>query len=141
MEATDLKSSYGAGTAFTVLDHTTAIAFGTTTPSVSLGFGTWMVFARVVASCVAATLAGTETMTIALKDASSNVISTTTITLPPITTANFPLVTISLPIGIVNNSSATMTIDTIVIHAALSGDPSAGKVDITAGEIIALRVY
>ena len=141
MEAIDVKRSVGAGSAFTVLDHTTAITLGTTTPSVTIGFGTWLVFGRVVAGQVNASCAGTETLTVALKDASANVIATTSVLLLEGTTLGCSLGTIVLPPSLVNNSSPTMTPDILVFHASLSADPSAGSVTITEAEIIAIKLY
>ena len=141
MQGTDLKTSYGAGTAFTVLDHTTAIALGTTTPSLVLGFGRWLVSGRVVARCVGATLAGTETLTVAIKDASSNVIATTTVYLPVLTASDGYLGSIVLPVKVNDNGSPDMTPDTLVIHASLSADPGAGSVQITEAELVAIKLF
>jgi hypothetical protein len=140
MEGTSIKQSVAVGTAFTVLDHTTAVSFGTTTPSVKVGFGRWLIFGRVTVQTAGATLVGSETLTVSIKDASSNVISTLVILLPAITTTTMDIGSFMLPIALQSNESASMTPDTLVFHAILSGDPSAGSVTITTGEITAIRL-
>ena len=141
MESDCLKQSIGAGTDFTVTNATAAITLGTTTPSLILTFGTWVVFGRVTLRTAAATIVGTETVTVAIKDASSNVISTLTILLPAMTTTTKDIGSFTLPIAINDNSSASMTPDTLVFHAVLSASLGAGSLTLTTEEITAIKIF
>lgn len=140
MEAMSIKKSSGVGTASAVTTATTALAMGTSQPTLILDFGVWLVFARVVAGQVDATCLGTETLTVSVKDALGNVISTTSVLLTEGTTLGLNLGTILLPIAIHTNDTPDMTPDTLHISAVLSANPSAGSITITEAELVAIRL-
>lgn len=143
MQATDVKTIYAAGTAYQLTNATAALDFGTTDPSLTLGLpGTWLLMSRVNLKYTAATFAAVRTVTITLNRSNNTAAAITGATSTFLTDI---ITTLTYTAGIVMLPSVLYTTennnDIIRLQGLIDTVPSAGSMDVTAAEIVAIRLY
>lgn len=134
-------TAYAAGTPYTMTATPAQVAFGTTSPAVTLSTaGTYLIMAASNLQYVAATYAGNQTASLKLRrtnnTASDLPNATRTIELRIITTITDDAGIVSIP-AVVYTASAG---DIIQIYGSVSATPAAGSVQCTSAEIIAVRI-
>lgn len=134
--------TYGAGTAYSLTGTSALVDLGTTDPTLVLTKpGSYLVFARVTAKYTGATFAANQTLTVKIRRTNNTAAdltnATTTQTLGVVTTVTDGIGSISLPPVVYRTFN---TNDSISLYGILSATPSAGSVDITEAEIVAVRV-
>lgn len=132
---------YAAGTAYTLTATSAAVDFGTTDPIITVNAaGTYLIRAKVKVNLVGATFAANQTLTVKLRRTNNTATdltnSTTTWTLPIVTTQTNTLAVIDLPEVAYTTA---LTNDTIQLFADVSVLPSAGTVTIAEASIVAIR--
>lgn len=136
-------ATYAVGTVYTYTNSDAAIAFGTTSPSVTLDqAGTYILFARVNSKYVAATFAGNQTLTVHLQRTNNTPASITNAT-TALTTQIITALTYSVGDSVIPPTIYTTanTNDAIAIYGSLTATPGAGSVTATEAEIVAIRIY
>lgn len=143
MQATDVRRVYAAGTAYQVTNSSAAVDFGTTDPSLTLNApGTWLIMSRATLKYNAATFAANRTITLKLRRTNNTAADVTgastavpTRVTDTVTDLFGPLV---IPPVLYSTDNAG---DIIAMYIGASAAPSAGSLDVTEAEIIAIRLY
>lgn len=143
MQPSDVRQVYASGTAYSLTNSSTALDFGTTDPSLTLTQpGTYLIFSRVNIKYTGATFAASRTVTIKLSRTNNTAAdvtnATATFLTDIITTKTYTADIFSIPTVIYTTSNDS---DVIVIKGDVSVVPTAGSIDITAAEIIAIRLF
>lgn len=135
--------SKAAGTAYTLTATAAALDFGTTDPTITLtGPGTYMIMARAKVDYSAATFAAVRTATLKLRRTNNTAADltggTATFLTQIITTLTYTAGLLPLPTVIY---TTTNTDDVIKIFGDVSVLPTAGSIDVSAAELIAIKLY
>lgn len=143
MQASDVRQVYASGTAYSLTNTSTALDFGTTDPSITITQpGTWLIFSRVNLKYTAATFAASRTVTIKLSRTNNTAAdvtnATSTFLTDIITTLTYTAGIVSIPPVLYTTTNAS---DVLVIKGDVSVAPTAGSLDVTAAEIIAIRLF
>lgn len=143
MQATDVRQVYASGTVYSLTNTSTALDFGTTDPSVTLNApGTWLIFSRCNLKYTAATFAASRTVTLKLSRTNNTAgdITNATVTFLTdiITTLTYTAGVVSIPPVLYTTTNAD---DAITIKGDVGVVPTAGSLDVTAAEIIAIRLF
>jgi len=143
MQATDIKQVYAAGTAYQLTTTSAALDFGTTDPSVTLNApGTWLIFSRAVVKFNAATFAATKNATIKLRrtnNTAGDITGASTVLPTGVTsTTTGPLGNLVVPPILYTTTNSG---DIISLFGSIETAPSAGSIDVTEAEIIAIRIF
>ena len=142
MQASDVKQVYASGTAYTLTNTSTALDFGTTDPALTInGPGTWIIFSRVTLKYNAATFAANRTVTIKLSrtnNTAADVTGATTAHITNIITTLTYTESVQIPPVLYTTTNGT---DSITIKGDVSVVPTAGSLDVTEAEIIAIRIF
>lgn len=141
MQASDIKSVYASGTVYGLTNAAAALDFGTTDPVLTLnGDGQWLIFARVVLSFSAASFVASRTVTLKLRRTNNTAADltggTTALQTGITTTVTGPLGSIAIPPILYTGQTG----DSITIFGSVSTAPSAGALNATESEIIAVRL-
>ena len=142
MQATDVRSVYASGDAYTLTNTSTALDFGTTDPSLVLRQpGTYLLLARATLKYTGATFAANRTVTIKISRTNNTAADVTGATSGHITniitTETYTEVVIIPPVLY----TTTNDNDTLVIKGDVTVVPTAGSLDVTESEIIAIRLF
>ena len=136
-------TAYAAGTAYS-LTNTAALAdFGTTDPAITITTaGTYLIFARAVLDYNGATFAAVRTATVKLRRTNNTAADLTNassaLKTQVITALTFTAGDVILPPVIY---TTTNTDDIIQMWAGLDTAPTAGSMDVSSAEIVAVRLY
>lgn len=133
------KSAYGAGTVPSLTATSALLTFGTTSPTVTLDRnGLWLIFAIANLKYNAATFAANQTATLKLRRTNNTAAdltnATRTVDLEVLTATTKSAGQVIVPPVVY---SATKT-DIVQLWGAVSVIPSAGSLDVTSAEIVAL---
>lgn len=136
-------SVYAAGTAYSLTATAAALDFGTTDPVLTLDkAGTYLLFAKANLRYTAATFAASRAVTLKLRRTNNTAADLTngtlTVATDIITTLTYTFGVFQLPTVIY---TTTNTNDAITIFGDVAVVPSAGSLDATAAEIVAVRLY
>ena len=136
-------NSNSAGTAYTMTASSAQIAFGTTTPSITLNkAGTYLLLARVNYQLVGATFASNRNVTTKLRRTNNTPAditnSSTVIGTNVTTTATGSLAALPLPPVVYTTTNTT---DVITLFGDVSVIPSAGSLQATEANIVAIRLF
>lgn len=136
-------TSYAAGTAYSLTNSASQVAFGTTSPAVTLASaGTYLIFSRVKVDYNAATFAAVRTATIKLRRSNNTAADLTgasySLKSQIITLLTFTAGHMIIPAVLYTTAN---TNDIIQIHALVDTVPTAGSLDVSEAEIVALRIY
>lgn len=134
---------YAAGTAYSLTNTAAALDFGTTDPSVVINkAGTYMLTARVNLEYAGATFAANRTVTIKLRRTNNTAAdltnATTALGTNIVTTVNGVLAIVNIPVVIY---TTTNTDDAIAVYGDVSVVPTAGALNATEANIVAVRLY
>lgn len=143
MQPNDVRQVYASGTAYTLTNTSTALDFGTTDPSVTLTQpGTYLIFSRANLKYTGATFAASRTVTLKLSRTNNTAAdvtnATATFLTDIITTLTYTAGIVQLPPVLYTTSNDS---DVITIKGDVSVVPTAGSLDVTAAEIIAVRLF
>lgn len=143
MQASDVRQVYASGTAYSLTNTSTALDFGTTDPSVTLTQpGTYIIFSRANLKYAGATFAASRTVTLKLSRTNNTAADltngSTTFLTDIITTLTYTAGIVQLPPVLYTTSNDS---DIITIKGDVSVVPTAGSLDVTAAEIIAIRLF
>lgn len=141
--ANHVFTSYAAGTAYQLTNGAAQIAFGTTSPAITITkAGTYLMLARAKVDYNAATFVAARTATLKLRRTNNTAAdvagSTTTFTTQIITALSFTADSVVLPPVLYTTANAD---DVIQMHGLINAVPSAGSIDVSAAEIVAVRLY
>lgn len=149
-DASGLKASaiaytvaeYAAGTAYSLTNSYAQLAFGTTSPAITIGkVGTYALYARVRLDYNGATFAAVRTVSLKLRrtnNTASDISNDVTSLLTQIVTAeSSTLMTVALPVCIYTTAN---TNDALEIQGKVSTVPTAGNLDAVEAELIAVRL-
>lgn len=133
---------YAAGTAYQLTNSAAALTFGTTSPSLTLTKpGTYLLLARVRADYNAATFAAVRTLSFKLRRTNNTAAdvtgAATSFLTQIITILSFSAGSIVVPPALY---TTTRTDDAITIFGSVNTLPTAGTVDVTEAEIIAIPI-
>jgi hypothetical protein len=133
---------YAGGTVYTLTAVSAGVDFGTTDPIITLNAaGTYAIRAKVKVALNGATFAANRTLTIKLRRTNNTPAdvanSSTTWTVPVVTTITNTLAVIELPEVFYTTAVAT---DTIQIFADISVLPTAGTISVDEASIVAVRL-
>jgi hypothetical protein len=134
-------TSYAAGTAYTLTASAAQLAFGTTSPGITIqNAGTYLIQANAGIKYNAATYAGAQTITLKLRRTNNTAADLTNgsraVELPVLTTFTGGDVMCVPPV--VYTASAG---DVVQLWGSVSATPSAGSVLSDSAEIVAIRLY
>jgi hypothetical protein len=134
-------TSYASGTAYTLTITPAQLAFGTTSPSITIqNAGTYTIRAGIGVKYVSATYAGAQTITLKLRRTNNTPADLTnggrTVELPVLTT--FTGGDVMTTPEIIYTATAG---DIVQIFGSISATPSAGSVQTDSAEIVAVRVF
>jgi hypothetical protein len=134
-------TSYASGTAYTLTVTPAQLAFGTTSPSITIqNAGTYTIRAGIGVKYVSATYAGAQTVTLKLRRTNNTPADLTnggrTVELPVLTT--FTGGDVMTTPEIIYTATAG---DIVQIFGSISATPSAGSVQTDSAEIVAVRVF
>lgn len=134
-------TSYAAGTAYTLTATPAQLAFGTTSPSITIqNAGTYLIRGTVGVKYVSATYAGAQTITLKLRRTNNTAADITSgsraVELPVLTT--FTGGDVISPPEVVYTATAG---DIVQLFGSVSATPSAGSVTTDSAEIVAIRLY
>lgn len=143
MQASDVRQVYASGTAYSLTNTSTALDFGTTDPSITLTQpGTYIIFSRANLKYTGATFAASRTVTLKLSRTNNTAAdvtnATATFLTDIITTLTYTAGIIQLPPVLYTTTNDS---DIITIKGDVSVAPTAGSLDVTAAEIIAIRLF
>lgn len=143
MQASDVRQVYASGTAYSLTDTSAALDFGTTDPSVTLAQpGTYIIFSRANLKYTGATFAASRTVTLKLSRTNNTAADltngSTTFLTDIISTLTYTAGVIQLPPVLYTTTNDS---DVITIKGDVSVVPTAGSLDVTAAEIIAIRLF
>jgi len=143
MQPSDVRQVYASGTAYTLTNSSAAVDFGTTDPSLTLAQpGTYLIFSRANLKYTGATFAASRTVTLKLRRTNNTAgdlsNASTTFLTDIITTLTYTAGVVQLPPVLYTTSNDS---DVISLFGDVSAAPSAGSLDITAAEIIAIRLF
>lgn len=135
-------AAYAAGTAYSLTATQAQVAFGTTSPSITLDrAGTWLIFAAAALKANAATFAAVQTATLKLRRTNNTAADLTSATrdatVPIMTTLTDNAGLVQIPAVVYTTQNVT---DIIQLFGAVSVIPSAGSLDVISAEIMALRL-
>lgn len=133
---------YAVGTGYSLTNTAAALDFGTTDPSLTLSApGTYLILARAKIDYTGATFAAVRTITLKLRRTNNTAADltsgSTTFLTQIITTLTFTAGVVSLPPVIYTTTNAN---DAITIFGDVDTVPTAGSADISAAEIVAIRL-
>ncbi len=137
-----ILSSYAAGTAYSLTNTATALAFGTTNPSITITRpGTWLIFGSVKLDYNGATFAAVRTVTLKLRrtnntaaDLANGVVTFLT---NIITTLTYTAGTVSIPPIFYQTTNNN---DVVTLFGDIGVVPTAGTLDASAASIIAVKI-
>lgn len=134
--------TYAAGTVYSVTNAQAAVAFGTTSPVVTITTaGTYRIRARLTVNYNAATFAAVRNLTVKLRRTNNTAGDLTNATLTVktqiITTLTFTMLVIDIPEVLYTTTNVD---DAVTIFAGLDTGPTAGSLDVVAAEIHAQQV-
>lgn len=137
-------AAYGTGTVYTLTNTAAAVAFGTTSPSLTIDkAGTYLIQGRMQLAYTGATVA-TETATVKLRRTNNTAADltsgSTTIDLPVSTALTYTYGTVQIPPVVYTTAN---TNDVVTIFANVSATLGAGTITAEVGgtNIIAVRLY
>lgn len=134
-------SAYASGTAYTFTNSAAALTFGTTNPSLTLGKpGTYLILGSVNLAYNAATFGANQTVTLTFRrtnNTAANLGTNRTATTRVITTTTDSMGNFDLPPFIYSTLNAN---DAITINGSVTATPSAGSLQATEAEIVAIRI-
>lgn len=135
------KSSFSAGTVYTVTNSAAAIAFGTTSPSITIDDpGTYLIIARARLENVGATFAATRPVTLKLRRTNNTPADLNNSTI----VFNTPVITLLTStltqLDIITTYTTTNTDDAISLFASIGTLPSAGTITVDEASIVAIRL-
>lgn len=141
--STDTLTVYATGTAYTFTGSSAALDFGTTDPSLTITKpGTYLIIARVNVENNAATFASNRTVTLKLRRTNNTAADltngSTAYGTGVITTLSSVSQIAALPRVIYTTTNSN---DAITVFGDVSVLPSAGSLQATECEIIAIRLY
>jgi len=136
------QSVYAAGTAYQLTATPALLDFGTTDPSLTLNSpGTYLLLARARIDYTAATFAAVRTVTAKLRRTNNTAADLTgasaSLLTSIITTLTFSLGHLVIPTVIYTTANSN---DIIQLFGSVSVVPTAGSIDATEAEIIAIRL-
>lgn len=135
------ESVLAVGTAYTLTTTPTALDFGTTDPAIVLGAaGTYLISFRARVDAVGATFAASEEVTIKLRRTNNTPADVTGGALGVQTGV---ITTFDLTLGLLAGAVIYTTAnddDALTLFGDISDLPGAGQVDVTAAQIIAVRL-
>jgi hypothetical protein len=134
-------NSYSAGTAYTMTAADAQVAFGTTSPVLTItNGGTYMIYGGANLKYNGATFAANQTATIHLRKTSgtpANLASATrTVTLRVVTTTTDDATCVNLPPVLYVAQPG----DVIQVYGSVSATPSAGSFQVDSAELVAIRL-
>lgn len=134
-------SAYAAGTVYTLTNASAAVAFGTTSPSITITApGTYLITARARVENVAATFAASRLLTIKLRRTNNTAADVTNgaalFNTPIITLLTSSLIALTWSTTYVTTNSD----DVIAMYALIGTVPSAGTCTIDEASIVAVRL-
>lgn len=136
----NIISSYGAGTAYTITNAQAQIVFGTTSPSIVLPAGRFLIHSRCHWTYAAATFAATKNITFNLYRANNtpgNVTGAQSVSIAAIvTTITQDGQYVILPPILYTATGG----DNLVLYCGVATAPSAGNITVTEAEIIAVPI-
>lgn len=139
---TDVKQIYAAGTAYTLTNASALLDFGTTDPTVTLNApGTWLFFGRVVVSYNGATFAANRTATFKLRrtnNTAADLTGASSAHVTNIVTTSTYTETVVIPPVLYTTTNAG---DVISLYGLVNTVPTAGSLDVSEAEIIAIRIF
>ncbi len=134
---------YASGTAYQFTAVSSALAFGTTSPTLVINaVGTYVLFSRIRVDYNGATFAAVRTGTLKLRRTNNTAADlasgTSSFKTDVITTLTYTLADIFIPPVVYVTTNAT---DSISIFGDISVIPTAGSLDCVEAEIIAIRIF
>ncbi len=137
------KTVYAAGTAYSLTDTSALVDFGTTDPSLVLdNAGTYLICARLKLDYNAATFVASRTATFKLRrinNTAADISNTTTTFLTDIvTTKTATAMEILIPQVVYTTAN---TDDVIQLWGNIDTVPSAGSIDVSEANIVAIKLY
>jgi len=133
-------AAYAAGSVYTVTGTSAAVAFGTTSPIVTLtSTGTYSLRAAATVNLVGATFAANRTLTLKLRRTNNTAAdianSSLAFTVPVVTTLTETLAVVPLPETVY---VTTLTNDAVQLFVGLDTVPSAGSMTINGASVVAV---
>ena len=133
-------TSYAAGTVYTMTASAAQIAFGTTSPQVTLDAGTWIIFAYARLDAAGATYAGNQLATVKLRRTNNTAADLTNAS----TGFNMPIITtITQTLGHLHIPNVIYTAtqgDIIQLYGLVAATPAAGSITVNEAQIVAIRI-
>lgn len=135
------KSVVAAGTVYSLTNSAAAVTFGTTSPSITLDqAGTYLIIATANLLYNAATMVAVRTVTAKLRRTNNTAADLTGMT-TAIKGDIITLLTRSMPgVKLIGVYTTTAVDDVISLFASMDTVPSAGTLDVTEANIIAIRL-
>lgn len=135
-------TSYAAGTVYSLTNAAAKVVFGTTSPAIVINeAGTYVIFARCRVDYTAATFAAVRTVSAKLRRTNNTAAdltgAATSLLTQIITLLSFTAGYMVLPPVIYTTVNVN---DAIELQALVNTVPTAGTIDITEAEIIAIRI-
>lgn len=134
-------TSFAAGTAYTLTNTATAMAFGTTSPSITITApGTYLIIAKARFENVGATFAATRLLTCKLRRTNNTPADLTggsALFNTPVITA---LTSTLTPVDIITTYTTANSDDVVSLFGDLGTVPSAGSVTCNEASIVAVRM-
>lgn len=135
------KSSYSAGTAYTLTNTAAALVFGTTSPSITLDLpGTYLILGSTDIRFNGATFAASRTITMKLRRTNNTAADLAGGSDTGITGIVTTLTSEAGGLTMMALYTTTNTNDIITIFGDVSTVPSAGSLDVAEASIIAIRL-
>lgn len=136
-------TSYAAGTAYSLTATAAQVVFGTTSPAITLtSAGTYLILSRAKVDYNAATFAAVRTATMKLRRTNNTAAdvsgASTTVATQILTLLTFTAASAVLPPVFY---TTTNTDDVIQMYGSISVLPTAGTMDVTSAEIVAVKLY
>lgn len=134
-------AAYSAGTVYTLTDTAAAVAFGTTSPAISIDEpGTYLIIARACLENVGSTFAASRVLTMKLRRTNNTAADIPNGTI----TFNTPIITLLTStltqMNIIALYTTSNSDDAIALFASLGTLPSAGTVTVDEASIVAIRL-
>lgn len=143
MQPSDVRQVYASGTAYSLTNTSAAVDFGTTDPSLTITQpGTYLIFSRLNLKYTGATFAASRTVTLKLRRTNNTAADVTnasiTFLTDIITTLTYTAGVMCIPPVLYQTDNNN---DVLSLFADVSVVPTAGSLDITESEIIAIRLF
>lgn len=140
--ANSTNSVYGSGTAYQLTTSQALLNLGTTPPSITLTDpGTYLLLARVKLDYTGATFAAVRTATVKLRRINNTAAdltgASTSLLTQIITTLTYTAGTLVIPPVIYTTTNSN---DNIQIFGGINTGPTAGSIDCTEAEIVAIKL-